>query len=122
MSYPTYTTLVSSDDKPLVWLAGEVKTPPFSAAARVEAGLLLRRLQRGEQIQMPHARPMPAIGRRCMELRIQDQRNTWRIMLRIDADAVVIAEVFETKTQATPARIIAVCKDRLRRYDDASKE
>jgi hypothetical protein len=33
-------------DKPLVWLHGEVKTPPLSTAARIEAGVLLRRLQR----------------------------------------------------------------------------
>ena len=31
-------------DKPLVWLKGEVKTPPFSNQARLEAGLLLRQL------------------------------------------------------------------------------
>jgi len=37
-------------DKPLVWLSGEVKTPPFSSAARLEAGTLLRRLQGGEQL------------------------------------------------------------------------
>lgn len=35
-------------DVPLVWLFGEVKTPPFSAEARVEAGFLLRRLVRKE--------------------------------------------------------------------------
>ena len=29
-------------DKPLVWLRGEVKTPPFSQAARLEAGYVLR--------------------------------------------------------------------------------
>jgi hypothetical protein len=29
--------------KPLVWLHGEVKTPPFSKSARIEAGFLLRR-------------------------------------------------------------------------------
>jgi len=34
--------------KPLVWLHGKVKTPPFSRAARVEAGFLLRRLQNGD--------------------------------------------------------------------------
>lgn len=32
-------------DKPLVWLHGEVKSPPFSPAARLEAGVLLRRLR-----------------------------------------------------------------------------
>lgn len=50
-------------DKPLVWLRGEVKSPPFSAAARLEAGWLLRRLQAGEKLGMPHSRPMPTIGR-----------------------------------------------------------
>jgi hypothetical protein len=39
---------VPTADKPLVGLHGEVKTPPFSPAARLEAGMLLRRLQRGE--------------------------------------------------------------------------
>ena len=34
--------------KPLVWLKGEVKTPPFSAEARIEAGYLLRLVQRGD--------------------------------------------------------------------------
>src|SRR6266567_3226209 len=59
-------------DKPLVWLHGEVKTPPFSAAARIEAGVLLRRLQRGERIGLPASRPMLIIGRGCHELRITD--------------------------------------------------
>jgi len=35
---------VSPSDKPLVWLHGEIKTPPFSRAARIEAGYLLRLL------------------------------------------------------------------------------
>jgi hypothetical protein len=43
-------------DKPLVWLHGEIKTPPFTAAARIEAGVLLRRLQRGELLGLPHSR------------------------------------------------------------------
>lgn len=34
--------------KPLVWLHGEVKTPPFTQEARIEAGVLLRQLQEGE--------------------------------------------------------------------------
>jgi len=36
---------VSPSDKPLVWLHGEINTPPFSRAARIEAGYLLRLLQ-----------------------------------------------------------------------------
>ncbi len=54
---------MSRDEKPLAWLHGEVKTPPFSSLARIEAGVLLRRLQRGESIPLPHSRPMPIIDR-----------------------------------------------------------
>lgn len=49
---------MSPADKPLVWLRGVVKTPPFSALARLEAGFLLRRLQKGESLGLPHSRPM----------------------------------------------------------------
>ena len=85
-------------DKPLVWLHGEVKTPPFSLAARIESGLLLRRLQLGEKLSMPHSRPMPSMGKRCHELRVDDENATWRIVYRTDSDAIVILEVFEKKT------------------------
>jgi hypothetical protein len=50
------------DDKPLVWLSDIVKSPPFSKDARLEAGFLLRKLQKGRQLEMPHSRPMPAVG------------------------------------------------------------
>lgn len=106
-----------SADKPLVWLHGEVKTPPFSAEARVEAGVLLRRLQRGERLSLPHSRPMPSIGPRCHELRIPDANATWRLVYRLDPDAIIIAEVFSKKTQATPKHVIEACRGRLRAYD-----
>ncbi len=106
-------------DKPLVWLKGEVKTPPFSPVARLEAGFLLRRLQRGEKIGMPHSRPMPSISARCHELRVNDESANWRIVYRIDPDAIVILEVFKKSTRQTPAVIIEVCKRRLRIYDNA---
>lgn len=106
------------NDKAVVWLHGEVKTPPFSTEARLEAGILLRRLQQGAKIGLPHSRPMPSIGRRCHELRITDSNAIWRIVYRLDPDAVVILEVFCKKTQNTPKNIIDVCIARLRDYDD----
>jgi phage-related protein len=60
---------------------------------------------------------MPSIGRQCHELRIQDAGRTWRIIYRVDADAIVIAEVFSKKQQRTPAPVIRVSQERLRRYD-----
>lgn len=108
--------------KPLVWLHGDIKTPPFSADARIEAGVLLRRLQGGQRIGMPHSRPLTTIGRRCHELRIQDQRVAWRIICRLDEDAVVIAEVFAKTTRRTPSTVIEACRQRLRRYDEETQE
>ena len=104
-------------DKPLVWLHGEVRTPPLSAAARLETGVLLRRLQRGDSLGLPHSRPMPSIGSHCHELRIVDEKITWRVVYRIDVDAIVIADVFSKKTQATPKSVIDACARRLREYD-----
>jgi phage-related protein len=103
--------------KPLVWLRGEVKTPPFSQTARLEAGYLLRLLQQGESLGLPHSRPMPAIGPRCHELRINDEAGTFRIMYRADTDAVVILDVLKKKTEQTPQSVIETCRHRLRTYD-----
>ena len=103
-------------DKPLAWLHGEIKTPPFSAAARVEAGVLLRRLQRGESIGMPHSRPMPVIGDACHELRVQDAGRTWRIMYCVRPDAIVILDVFGKTTTKTPKSVVKACEKRLQRY------
>ena len=69
-------------DKPLVWLHGEVKTPPWSLAARREAGYLLRRLQLGDRLSLPASRPIPCIGPAVHELRIKDQSAEWRIVCR----------------------------------------
>ena len=109
---------MAKNDKPLVWLVGEVRTPPFSQAARLEAGFLLRQLQLGEKLGLPHSRPLPSIGRRCHELRIHDANATWRIIYRIDLDAIVIVDVFSKKTQKTPHSVIDTCKKRLRTYDE----
>ena len=105
------------EGKPLVWLRGEVKTPPFSQTARLEAGYLLRLLQQGESLGLPYSRPMPAIGPRCHELRINDEAGTFRIMYRADTDAVVILDVLKKKTEQTPRSVIETCRHRLRTYD-----
>jgi phage-related protein len=97
-----------STSKPLVWLSGEVKTPPFSTDARIEAGFLLRQLQEGENLSMPHSRSMPSIGSRCHELRITDTDKIWRIINRIDVDAIVILHVFQKTTNKTPRSVIDI--------------
>ena len=102
-----------------MWLHGEVKTPPFSKAARIEAGYLLRELQRGTVLSLPHSRPMPPIGAGCHELRVVDGGVTWRIVYRTDSDAIVIADVFAKKTPQTPKSVLNAARRRLKEYDDA---
>jgi phage-related protein len=113
--------LVNRRDKPLAWLHGEVKTPPFSRAARLETGFLLRRLQRGELLAMPQSRPMPSIGPRCHELRVNDVSGHWRLIYRTDPDAIVIVEVFAKKSAKTPKSVLEVCRRRLKEYENAGK-
>jgi len=60
---------------------------------------------------------MPSIGKRCHELRIRDENSIWRIVCRIDPDAIVIAEVFKKKTQQTPKRMTEESHRRLKLYD-----
>ncbi len=104
------------ESRPLVWLHGEIKTPPFGEAARLEAGFLLRKLQEGEKLDFPQSRPMPSIDSRCQELRVNDANQTWRIVYSVEDDAIVILEVFSKKTRTTPIRIVDACVARIKRY------
>ena len=104
-------------DKPLRWLHGQVQSPPLSDSSRRQMGYLLRLLQRGEALSLPHSRPLPVIGPRCHELRVNDSGVTWRLIYRTDPQAIVILEVFEKKTGKTPPQVIETCRLRLRHYE-----
>ena len=105
-------------DKALVWLHGELKTPPLSRPARIETGFLVRRLQRGDSLGIPHSRPMSSIGARRHELRVTDTNVIWRVIYRIDEDAIVLLEIFSKKTQKTPQYVIKPCQRRIKDYDN----
>ncbi len=70
---------------------------------------------------MPDSRPMPTIGPRCNELRITDKATevSWRIIYRVDRDAIVIVDAFAKKSRATPTAAISRAARRLKRYDEA---
>lgn len=103
--------------KPLVWLSETLTTPPLTVAARIEAGYLLRLLQSGEKLSLPHSRPMPTMERTCHELRIVDEKLNWRVFYRIDDDAIVIPHWTAKKTQATTKKDIDLARTRLKHYD-----
>lgn len=106
-------------DRPLRWLHGEVKSPPFTPAGRLEMGWLLRQLQQGENLSLPHSRPLPGVGACCHELRVRDKDKNWRLIYRIDADRILIIEVFSKTTPQIPDDVMAICKKRLSDYDKA---
>jgi phage-related protein len=109
---------MSPNDKPIVWLKNEIKTPPFSKTARLEAGFLLRQLQQGSNLGMPQSRKIPDLCPRCHELRIKDQDKWYRIIYRLDRDAIIILDVFEKKSNKIPKRILDTCRQRIKRYDE----
>lgn len=107
--------------KPLVWLHGEIKTPPFSFDGRQEAGMLLRLLQEGNVLGMPQAEALPDVGVRCGSLRVRDAEHSWRIVYRIDTDAILILDVYCKKTRKIPVEVIERCRKRLKQYDEVVK-
>jgi len=108
---------VSPKDKPLAWLHREIRSPPLTRSGRLEMGFLLRLLQRGEGLGMPHSRPMPSIGPRCHELRVADRDAIWRLVYRIDEEAIVVIALLKKKTAKTPKGVIDLCRRRLSGYD-----
>jgi len=101
----------------VIWVHGELKSPPTSSAARIQAGYLLGLVQEGVNLGMPQSRAMPQIGPRCHELRVRDKDTNWRIIYRIDDRAILVVDIFRKKTATTPKRVIEACKKRLRAYD-----
>ena len=65
---------------------------------------------------------MPSIGSNCHELRVDDGPVTWRIVYFIDSDAIVILEVFQKQSRATPKHVIDTTRKRLRAYRRAIQE
>jgi phage-related protein len=114
--------IIGQISKPLRWLSGEVKTPPMGREARREMGFLLRQLQEGENLSLPHSRPMPSIGKACHELRVNDRNKTWRLFYFLDSKAIAVLEMDEKKTRQTPKAKIEICKKRLKSYEETKSQ
>jgi phage-related protein len=108
---------IGPEEKPVFFLDDGIKTPPLSGEARRESGGLLRRLQDGESLGMPHSRPMPSIGRGVHELRVRDGRHNWRIIYRVETDIILVVLVFAKTTKATPKPMIDLARKRLADHD-----
>lgn len=105
--------------KPVIWVHGEVKSPPFSKAARKQVGDLLLKVQKGILPVFPHSRPMPSIGPHCHELRVPDAGKAWRVIYSVHSQAIFVIDVFQKTTRQTPNWVLQNCRERLRRIEQS---
>jgi len=63
---------------------------------------------------------MSSVAPGCAELKIRDgpARKTWRILYRVDDDAVVLAVIFAKTSRRTPQHVIETARERFKRYDE----
>jgi phage-related protein len=107
---------MAAQRKPVVWHDHHITSPPFTDAGKIEAGTLLRLLQEGEKLGPPQARPLPAIGANCGELRVRDAGHNWRINYFIDDVAIVILDLYPKNSPQAQNQSIKRSKNRLSQY------
>ena len=83
---------------------------------RLRVGFMLRLLQNGESIPMPHSKPMPQIDSRCHELRVKERDTAWRVIYSLEPEAVVVLATFKKMNQTTPERIKRQAMTGLKRW------
>lgn len=98
--------------KQVRFLADSLKSiRSFPDKARSDAGYQLRKLQRGDQAS--DFKPMPAIGKGVEEIRVWDEKGTFRIVYTARLlDAVYVLHAFQKKTQTTSKHDIDLAKTR----------
>lgn len=57
-----------------------------------------------------------------MALRVRDGEHNWRIVYRVDPDAVLVLEVYAKKTRKVPQEVVGRCQKRLKAYDEALRK
>ena len=96
----------------------EIRRFPVEVRSRIGRGLF--RLQIGETLGMPAARPMPTVGSGVSELRVKGEDGTFRVFyFTATAKGVLVFHAFAKKTQRTPPLEIELAKKRLKELLDA---
>lgn len=82
---------------------------------RRELGRLLRHLQHGRTLGMPHSRPMPIVALGVEELRVKDASGQYRaFVVRKTPRGIFVLHIFAKKTRETPRGDIELARQRLR--------
>lgn len=103
--------------KLVIWDRIALKTiRDFPSPVRLEVGVLLRLLQKGELLGMPQSRPIKTVDVSAFELRVKDRSGAYRIIyILYDVDRIFIPHAFTKKSQKTPLHEIKIAKQRLKR-------
>jgi len=105
--------------KPIHFLGDSLKRlRDFPESARSNAGYQLDQVQRG--VQPDDFKPMPSIGRGVEEIRVWDERGTYRVIYTARfSDAVYVLHAFQKKTRTASDRDREIAK---RRFSDLLRE
>lgn len=98
--------------KPLRFLGNSLESlRGFPEDARYDAGYQLDQVQRGRQPR--DFKPMPSIGRGVEELRVWDDKRTYRVIyVARFADFVFVLHAFQKKSASTSKRDLEIARAR----------
>jgi phage-related protein len=92
----------------------------FPKEVRASLGRGLFRLQMGESLGMPAARPMPIIAPGAWELRVRGRDGVFRVFYyTASAPGILVFHAFQKKTQRTPAPEVERARKHLKELLDA---
>ncbi|HSR07703.1 MAG TPA: type II toxin-antitoxin system RelE/ParE family toxin [Bryobacteraceae bacterium] len=92
----------------------------FPRTVRSRLGEYLFTLQMGEQLGMPHSRPMSSVAAGVSEVRVRGEDGTYRAFYyTAHADGIIVFHAFVKKTQQTPDSEIDLGRKRLKEILDA---
>jgi phage-related protein len=73
----------------------------------------------GEQLGMPHSRPMPSVAAGVSELRVQGADGAYRAFYSTPSlEGILVFHAFVKKTRQTPAAEIELARKRLKELLD----
>ena len=91
----------------------------FPKEVRTRMGRGLFRLQKGEQLIMPNARPMPGVAAGVSEIRVKAEDGSFRAFYyTASSRGVLVFHAFVKRTQRTPPLEIELARKRLKELLD----
>lgn len=94
--------------KQVIWHStARIEIKKFTKEVKHELGYLIYRLQKGDILNMPLSKPIPAVGSGVSELRFKGSDGAYRVFYYLKSkEGILIIHCFKKKSQKTPLREI----------------